>query len=102
MEDARSEGIDAIGPVPADVVFVKASKGEYDLVLAMYHDQANMAAKLLGFGSVVTLLAGLPIIRTSVGHGTAFDIAGKNIADPNNFIESIIAAAKLASLRMKS
>ena len=75
------------------MIFVKAQKGAYDIVLALYHDQANMAAKLLGFGSVVTMLAGLPIIRTSVGHGTAFDIAGKNVADPRNFIEAIRVAA---------
>jgi 4-hydroxythreonine-4-phosphate dehydrogenase len=90
---AIERGINAIGPVPADVIFVKAQKGAYDIVLALYHDQANMAAKLLGFGSVVTMLAGLPIIRTSVGHGTAFDIAGKNVADPRNFIEAIRVAA---------
>ncbi len=90
---AIEQGINAIGPVPADVIFVKAQKGAYDIVLALYHDQANMAAKLLGFGSVVTMLAGLPIIRTSVGHGTAFDIAGKNVADPHNFIEAIRVAA---------
>lgn len=99
IQSAREKGIDAIGPVPADVVFVKASRGEYALVLAMYHDQANMAAKLLGFGEVVTLLAGLPIIRTSVGHGTAFDIAGQGIADEKNFICSIRAAADLARIK---
>ena len=79
VESARAAGIDVVGPVPADVVFLKARDGQYDLVLAMYHDQANMAAKMLGFGEVVTLLAGLPIIRTSVGHGTAFDIAGRGL-----------------------
>ena len=67
----------------------------------MYHDQANMAAKLLGFGEVVTVLAGLPIIRTSVGHGTAFDIAGKGIAGPTNFIMSIEAAIDLANKKNK-
>lgn len=96
IEIAVARGIRASGPVPADVVFVKAKNGEYDLVLAMYHDQANMAAKLLGFGEVVTVLAGLPIIRTSVGHGTAFDIAGKGIADETNFVKSIQVAAELA------
>jgi len=96
---AVARGIDAVGPVPADVVFVKARQGIYDLVLAMYHDQANMAAKLLGFGEVVTVLAGLPFIRTSVGHGTAFDIAGKGIADERNFVMAIEAAAEMAMLR---
>jgi len=97
IEEAKSRGINVAGPVPADVVFAKARDGEYDLVLAMYHDQANMAAKLLGFGEVVTLLAGLPIIRTSVGHGTAFDIAGQGIADENNLVKAIEAAAELAA-----
>jgi 4-hydroxythreonine-4-phosphate dehydrogenase len=95
IESAQAKGIDAVGPVPADSVFVKAKEGIYDLVLAMYHDQANIAAKLLGFGEVVTLLAGIPIIRTSVGHGTAFDIAGKGIADETNFVMAIEAAAKI-------
>ena len=99
VEEAARRGIDAVGPVPADVVFVKARDGEYDLVLAMYHDQANMAAKLLGFGEVTTVLAGLPIIRTSVGHGTAFDIAGRNEASPENFVRAIEAAAELAMLK---
>jgi 4-hydroxythreonine-4-phosphate dehydrogenase len=101
IKEAVAKGIDAVGPVPADVVFVKAKNGEYDLVLAMFHDQANMAAKLLGFGEVVTLLAGLPIIRTSVGHGTAFDIAGKGIADEQNLTKAIEAAADLARLKLK-
>ncbi len=99
INDARARGIDALGPVPADVVFLKARDGEFDLVLAMYHDQANMAAKLLGFGEVVTLLAGLPIIRTSVGHGTAFDIAGRGIADETNLVCAIRAAAEFAILK---
>ena len=96
---AVAGGLDVVGPVPADVVFVKAKEGSYDLVLAMYHDQANMAAKLLGFGEVVTVLAGLPIIRTSVGHGTAFDIAGKGIANEQNFLMSIRAAADMARMK---
>lgn len=99
INDAKAKGIDAVGPVPADVVFLKARDGQYDLVLAMYHDQANMASKLLGFGEVVTLLAGLPIIRTSVGHGTAFDIAGKNIANELNLVCAIKSAAEFAMLK---
>jgi 4-hydroxythreonine-4-phosphate dehydrogenase len=99
IQEVRQKGIDAIGPIPADVVFVQARDGAFDLVLAMYHDQANIAAKLLGFGQVVTVLAGIPIIRTSVGHGTAFDIAGKGIASPDNFIKAIEAAIKFAILR---
>jgi len=96
INDAQAKGINAIGPVPADVVFLKARDGLYDLVLAMYHDQANMASKLLGFGEVVTLIAGLPIIRTSVGHGTAFDIAGKGVANELNLVCAIKAAAEFA------
>jgi 4-phospho-D-threonate 3-dehydrogenase / 4-phospho-D-erythronate 3-dehydrogenase len=99
VEEAVRKGIRALGPIPADVVFGKAKNGEYDLVLAMYHDQANMAAKLLGFGEVTTVLAGLPIIRTSVGHGTAFDIAGRNIANEENFVRAVLAAAELAVLK---
>lgn len=101
INEARTKGIDAIGPVPADVVFLKARDGEYDLVVAMYHDQANMAAKLLGFGEVVTLLAGLPIIRTSVGHGTAFDIAGRGVANEMNLVCAIKAAAEFAALKKR-
>jgi 4-hydroxythreonine-4-phosphate dehydrogenase len=99
ISDAKAKGIDVVGPVPADVVFLKARDGQYDLVLAMYHDQANMASKLLGFGEVVTLLAGLPIIRTSVGHGTAFDIAGKGIANELNLVCAIKAAVEFAVLK---
>jgi len=99
INDAKAKGIDAVGPVPADVVFLKARDGQYDLVLAMYHDQANMASKLLGFGEVVTLLAGLPIIRTSVGHGTAFDIAGKGIANELNLVCAVKAAAEFVVLK---
>jgi len=101
VRGCRSQGIDVKGPVPADVIFFKAKNGEYDAVIAMYHDQATSAAKLLGFGNVVTLLAGVPFIRTSTGHGTAFDIAGKNIADPTNLREAILAAIDLAG-KMKS
>jgi 4-hydroxythreonine-4-phosphate dehydrogenase len=99
IREAVARGIDAVGPVPADVVFLKARDGQYDLVLAMYHDQAGMAVKLLGFGEVVTLLAGLPFIRTSVGHGTAFDIAGKGIANEQNFTLAIQRAAEFAEMR---
>ncbi len=102
IAEAVKRGIHAVGPVPADVVFLKAKDGEYDLVLAMYHDQANMAAKLLGFGEVVTVLAGMPIIRTSVGHGTAFDIAGRGIADERNFVMAIKAAVDFAILKKRA
>jgi 4-phospho-D-threonate 3-dehydrogenase / 4-phospho-D-erythronate 3-dehydrogenase len=99
IEAARARGIDAAGPFPADTVFLKARDGAYDLTLALYHDQGLMAVKLLGFGTVVTLLVGLPLIRTSTGHGTAFDIAGKNIADHKNLYEAIRLAAQVAAAR---
>ncbi len=90
-------GADVVGPVPADTVFVKALKGEYDVVVSMYHDHGNTALKLLGFGEMVTLLVGIPIIRTSVGHGTAFDIAGKNIASHLNLKAAIDVAIALGA-----
>ena len=89
-------GIDAQGPFPADTVFLKSRDGAYDMTLALYHDQGLMAVKLVGFGRVVTLLIGLPLIRTSTGHGTAFDIAGKNIADHVNLLEAVRVAAEVA------
>jgi 4-hydroxythreonine-4-phosphate dehydrogenase len=96
IEAARARGIDAQGPFPADTVFLKAREGVYDLTLALYHDQGLMAVKLVGFGRVVTLLIGLPLIRTSTGHGTAFDIAGKNVADHTNLLEAVRVAAEVA------
>ena len=98
VEDLASRGINVTGPIPADTVFVKANEGEYDLVLAMFHDQANIVMKILKFGDVVTLLAGLPIIRTSVGHGTAFDIAWKGVANERNLAEAIRVASEMALL----
>jgi 4-hydroxythreonine-4-phosphate dehydrogenase len=97
---ARAEGVDAIGPVPPDTVFFKTKQGLYDLTLALYHDAGLGAVKLLGFGTVVTLLAGLPFIRTSTGHGTAFDIAGKGIADHKNLLGAIQVAAELGARRL--
>src|SRR5262249_10961719 len=75
-------------------VFLKSREGVYDMTLALYHDQGLMAVKLVGFGRVGTLLIGLPLIRTSTGHGTAFDIAGKNIANHVNLLEAIRVAAE--------
>jgi 4-hydroxythreonine-4-phosphate dehydrogenase len=99
IADARAAGVNAIGPVPADTVFYKTKQGMYDLTIALYHDQGLGAVKLLGFGDVVTLLIGLPFIRTSTGHGTAFDIAGKGIADHKNLLEAIRTAAELGAQR---
>ena len=96
IEAARGRGIAAEGPYPADTVFLKARDGVYDMTIALYHDQGLMAVKLVGFGRVVTLLIGLPLIRTSTGHGTAFDIAGQNVADHRNLLEAIRVAADVA------
>ena len=96
IEAARARGIDAQGPFPADTVFLKSRDGVYDMTIALYHDQGLMAVKLVGFGRVVTLLIGLPLIRTSTGHGTAFDIAGKNVSDHVNLLEAIRVAAEVA------
>ena len=101
VKKAKEQGINVVGPIPGDTVFVRAKNGEFDLVIAMYHDQANIVMKILGFGEVVTLLAGIPIIRTSTGHGTAFDIAGKNIADEKNLYKAIELAALLGEKKVK-
>ena len=84
------------GPLPADALFVKASQGEWDAVIVMYHDQGNIPIKLLGFGKLVNVTLGLPIVRTSVDHGTAFDIAGKGIANEMSLVGALSCAARLA------
>ena len=94
---ARAHGIDVQGPFPADTVFIKAARGGYDLVVAMYHDQGLIPVKLLDFAGAVNLTLGLPIIRTSVDHGTAFDIVGKNKADPSSMKAAIVMAAEIAT-----
>lgn len=89
---AKQRGFNVDGPVPPDTVFLKASRGQYDIVIAMYHDQGHIPMKLLAFDNGVNVTLGLPIIRTSVDHGTAFDIAGKGIANE----ESLVSALKIA------
>lgn len=96
---ARAAGIDIQGPFPADTVFVRASRGEFDCVLACYHDQGLIPVKLLAFGQAVNVTIGLPIIRTSVDHGTAFDIAGRGVADAGSMIEAVKLAAHMANNR---
>ncbi|PYR55373.1 MAG: 4-hydroxythreonine-4-phosphate dehydrogenase PdxA [Acidobacteria bacterium] len=93
---ARGRGIDVSGPFPADTVFVRARRGEFDVVVACYHDQGLIPVKLVAFGEAVNVTLGLPIVRTSVDHGTAFDIAGKGIADPQSMIAAVLLAARLA------
>lgn len=94
---ARQQGMDVHGPFPADTIFLKAAQGQYDLVVAMYHDQGLIPVKLLDFAGSVNLTLGLPIVRTSPDHGTAFDIVGKNKADPSSLRAAIIMAAEIAA-----
>jgi 4-hydroxythreonine-4-phosphate dehydrogenase len=96
VELAKSEGIEASGPWPADTLFVRAHKGEFDGIVAMYHDEGHIAMKLRCGPRCVNISAGLPIVRTSVAHGTAYDIAGKGIADEGSLIAAARVAAKLA------
>lgn len=95
IREARAQNIDARGPFPADTVFNRALKGEFTVVLAMYHDQGHIAIKVSGFEKSISIALGLPFIRTSVDHGTAFDIAGKGVASADSMVEAIKAAAKL-------
>jgi len=92
-------GIDCTGPYSADTLFFRAARGGFDAVVAMYHDQGLIPLKLLAFESAVNITLGLPIIRTSVDHGTAFDIAGKGVANPQSMIEAIKLAAQFAERR---
>jgi len=88
----REDSIDVYGPFAADSVFFRASKGEFDIVVSLYHDQGHIAAKMLDFYSTVSLNIGLPFLRTSVDHGTAFDIAGKGIANESSMVHAISKA----------
>jgi 4-hydroxythreonine-4-phosphate dehydrogenase len=92
---AQEQGIDVHGPFPNDTLFYRAIAGDYDAVVAMYHDQGHIALKTVGFDRAVNITLGLPIVRTSVAHGTAFDIAGKGLANPSGLIAAVRVAAKL-------
>ena len=94
-EEAVGEGIQVEGPLPADTLFYSAKKGMWDLVIAMYHDQGLVPFKMLAFDTGVNVTLGLPIIRTSPDHGTAFDIAWRGIAKPSSMIEAIKTAVQL-------
>ena len=96
VEAARARGVSIEGPFPGDTIFGRAARGEFDAVIACYHDQGLIPVKLLAFGRAVNVTLGLPIVRTSVDHGTAFDIAGKGVADPSSMIEAVVLAARLA------
>ena len=99
IDAQRARGIDVAGPLPADTVFVRAVNGEFDAVVACYHDQGLIPVKLLAFGNAVNVTLGLPIVRTSVDHGTAYDIAGKGVADPSSMVAAVRLAAQLAAAR---
>jgi 4-phospho-D-threonate 3-dehydrogenase / 4-phospho-D-erythronate 3-dehydrogenase len=97
----RDPNVNVQGPFSADTIFLRAARGEFDVVLSCYHDQGMIPVKCLSFGEAVNVTLGLPFIRTSVDHGTAFDIAGKGIADPRSMIEAIKIAAKLTNAETK-
>jgi 4-hydroxythreonine-4-phosphate dehydrogenase len=103
VEHCRTNlGIDVSGPYAADTIFLRGYRGEFDAVIACYHDQATIAVKSLSFGSAVNVTLGLPLIRTSVDHGTALDIAGKGIADASSMIAAINLAAELANVQRRA
>jgi len=99
VEHARAEGLSVEGPLPADVVFYQMLRGRWDVVLAMYHDQAMIPVKTLAFDRGVNVTLGLPFVRTSPDHGTAFDIAGRGTADPTSLIEAVRLAVELTTNR---
>jgi 4-hydroxythreonine-4-phosphate dehydrogenase len=99
IERARAAGLHVVGPISPDTLFYRAASGEFPMVVAMYHDQGHIPSKLLAFHETVNVTLGLPIIRTSVDHGTAFDIAGRGLADPTNMICAIEMALRLVQNR---
>ena len=96
IEQAIKEGIDVQGPISGDTVFYRALKGEFDLVVAQYHDQGHIPTKLIAFNETVNVSLGLPIHRTSVDHGTAFEIAWKGVANNTNMKAAIDYARRIA------
>jgi 4-hydroxythreonine-4-phosphate dehydrogenase len=96
---ARAAGINVVGPLPADTLMVRAAAGDFDAVVAMYHDQGHIALKLLGMHRAVNVTLGLPIVRTSVAHGTAFDLAWQKKANTSSMLEAVCVAAQLAGAR---
>jgi 4-hydroxy-L-threonine phosphate dehydrogenase PdxA len=101
VERCRAMGIECDGPVAPDTIFFRAARGSHDLIVAMYHDQGHIPMKLLDFDATVNISVGIPIIRTSVDHGTAFDIAGKNLASENNMVSAMKMAVMMASHRLQ-
>ncbi|MGC4015844.1 MAG: 4-hydroxythreonine-4-phosphate dehydrogenase PdxA [Luteolibacter sp.] len=102
VEATRAEGLDVHGPFPNDTLFHQALGGAYDAVVAMYHDQGHIALKTAGFRRAVNVTLGLPIVRTSVAHGTAFDIAWHGHADPSSLIEAVRVAARIVAGRSRA
>lgn len=96
VERLKAEGIQVAGPIPSDTIFLRAKRGEFDGVVMMYHDQGQIATKLLGFGKGVTVHVGMPVTLTTPAHGTAFDIVGQGIADPGGMEYALRLAARLA------
>lgn len=96
VRELQAEGLAVFGPYPADSIFYRALQGEFAAVISLYHDQGHIATKMVDFERTISLTLGLPFVRTSVDHGTAFDIAGKGIASPVSMIEAILTAAKFA------
>ena len=96
---AQEAGIDCYGPYPADTVFHRTANGEFDAVVAMYHDQGMIPVKMLAFEEAVNITIGIPIVRTSPAHGTAFDIAGKNIANPSSMKSAIKMAIQMSATK---
>jgi 4-phospho-D-threonate 3-dehydrogenase / 4-phospho-D-erythronate 3-dehydrogenase len=101
VADLRASGMEVSGPTPPDTVFWRARNGEFDAVVAMYHDQGHIPMKLFGFDEGVNISIGLPIIRTSVDHGTAFDIAGRGVARHASMVEALRVAAQMARVRLR-
>jgi 4-hydroxythreonine-4-phosphate dehydrogenase len=97
VDRARAEGIDVSGPIPSDTLFVRAQRGEFDGIVAMYHDQGHIPLKLLSGLQAVNVTLGLPLVRTSVAHGTAYDIAGRGVADHHSLLEAARVAARLVA-----
>ena len=98
----RRDGLQVEGPIPPDTVFFKAASGLYDAVVCMYHDQGLIPFKLLHFKDGVNVTLGLPIVRTSVDHGTAYDIAGKGVADPSSLAAAIDLAGTISANRKRT
>ena len=97
----RANGLRCEGPLPSDTIFLRARAGDFDAVVIMYHDQGQIATKLLGFDQGVTIQGGLSVVTTTPAHGTAFDIAGKGVANPGAFQEAVGLAARMATARIQ-